>query len=38
MLVGADAKTLDLSIRLVGSKYQAIGAKVVGPFIEKFTN
>ncbi|GEE02089.1 putative short-chain dehydrogenase/reductase [Gordonia spumicola] len=30
VLVGADAKVLDLSVRLVASKYQSIGARVVG--------
>ena len=37
VLVGADAKVLDALIRLSGSTYQGIGARVVGPLLNKFT-
>ena len=36
VLVGADAKVLDLCIRLVASKYQGISARVTGYAMKKF--
>ncbi|MCF8605732.1 SDR family NAD(P)-dependent oxidoreductase [Gordonia sp. HY442] len=36
VLVGADAKILDLSVRLVASKYQGISANVTGWAMKKF--
>lgn len=38
VLVGADAKVLDLSVRLVASKYQTISAHLAGWAIKKFAN
>ena len=37
VLVGLDAKVLDLSVRLVASKYQGISARVVGWGLKKFS-
>jgi len=37
VLVGADAKLLDVAVRLVGSNYQTIGARLTGWGLSKFT-
>jgi len=35
VLIGADARILDLSVRLVASKYQGVGARVTAFALSK---